>query len=165
MKKTRKRGAIDRLFEMNKIVVMCIFFTINTAINVVSGAIANETIYLSLGSMAWTFALISAPVLPFAILQRLWKSEFIGERDYLLWTSAFLHYVVSCGLILLFTFIRGLFEPLPQGFYFTRIAEYTFVYIIISGFAIIADLMNTAKLNENLRKIQKSEDVIRRSSL
>ena len=106
----------------------------------------------------------SAPIPPFVVLQRLWKPDFIGEKDYLLWTGAFLHYVVSCGLILLFTFIRGLFEPFPQGFYFTRIAEYTFVYVIICGFAIIADLMNTAKLNKNLRRIQKSENIIRRAN-
>lgn len=166
MKKTRKRGFIDRLFDMNKLVVLCIFFTVNTIINVVSVTIVtNEPMYLSLGMMLWTFALLSAPILPFAVLQRLWKSEFIGEKDYLLWTGVVFHYVFTCALIVLFTFIRSRFEPLPPSFYITRLGEATFLYILISLLATIVDFAQTTKLNKNLRKIQNAQDIIRRQSV
>jgi len=150
----RKYYSFERFFEGNQLVRFCVLFTIAIAAEAVLSAIAGATIYLNIEYVIWTAVFLSAPILPLAVFQRLWKSNYISEKDYLFWLSIPLHYLVSCALILLFTFIQRFFLPLPISIYLLRFVYYTAGYIVIMIGAIIIDLMQTASSNKNLRKIQ-----------
>jgi len=157
----RKRYSFDRLFEGNKFVLICVFFTVLVLFSAIGNAIAGVRIYLSIGFVVSNIFYVSAPVLIFAIFQYLWKSDYIAERDYLLWVGIPLHYLLSLGLILFFTFIHGLFEPLAQGIYLFRFRDFTALYIIGTIGAIAIDFIRTAKDNKNLRKVQRNQSNIK----
>jgi len=106
--------------------------------------------------LTWSIAFLGAPILPLTILQYLWKSNVINDKDYLLWGGIPLHYLISCGLIVFFTFLRSLFEPIPQGAYLNTFINYTMVYAVILIGAVVIDLTQTATANKNLKKIQAS---------
>jgi len=153
----RKRRSYDRLFEGNIIVLYCVIFTVNIIVLTISSAIWGGIINLSVEFLIWNFVFISAPLLPLAIFKHLWRSNYIHERDYLLWISIPLHYLISCGLTLFFIFLQSIFTPLPQGIYLAAIANYTIMYIIIVTGAAVIDLMQTSTANRNLRTIQASQ--------
>jgi len=104
----------------------------------------------------WILIYLTAPVLPLAIFQHLWEAKRIEEKDYLFWTGISLHFAISCALILLITFIHGFFEPLPQGAYIVHVINYAVGYAVILLGAVVVELLQTANLNKNLRKIQAS---------
>jgi len=150
----KKQYSFESLFGGNKIVLLCIIFTVHIIIETIFSTIGGRTTYLSMGFLVWSILLLSAPVLPLAVFQYLWKSNVISDKDYLLWGGIPLHYIISSGLIMLFTFIRSLFEPLPQGSYLNALINYTVVYAIILIGAVVIDLAQTATANDNLKKIQ-----------
>lgn len=146
----------DKLFEGNKAVLFCVVFTVVIIFATIANAITGVTIYLSIEYVFSNIAQIGAPIVTASALQRLWKLKYFAERDYLLWVGLVLHYLISLGLILFFTFLHGMFReiPLPQGIYLFRLRDYTLLYAIIVVGAIVVDLMRTATDNKNLRKIQ-----------
>jgi len=150
----RKRHSFDRLFEGNMLVLFCVIFTVIIIVEVILATIRGSTVHLSVQSLIWHVIFISAPLLPLAIFQYLWRSNYIGERDYLFWVSIPLHYLISCGITLLYLFIRSFFVPLTQRIYLVVLINYSIMYIIILAGAVIIDLLQTAKANRNLRKIQ-----------
>ena len=153
----RKRYSIDRLFEGNKLVLMCVLFTANTMIQMILAEIIGIQFNLSSRAIIWQFVYVSAPVLPLAVFQHLWESGRIDENNYLLWTGISLHYVISCALTVLIVFIQSFFMPLPQGVYFAMIATYTTGYIIVLTGAVVIDLIQTSKINQKLQIIQASQ--------
>jgi len=150
----KNRYSFESLFESNKMVLLCVLFTINIIIETVSSAIWDRTTYLSIEFLIWNVVSLGAPILPLVVFQYLWKSNYINDKDYLLWAGIPTHYLISCGLILFSTFIRSLFEPLIQRAYIVSFINYTLVYAIVLIGAIVIDLMQTATANGNLRKIQ-----------
>ncbi|MCL2843454.1 MAG: hypothetical protein FWE28_08355 [Oscillospiraceae bacterium] len=150
----RKRYSFENLFEGNKVVLMCILFTVHIILETIFSTIAGRTTYLSMGMLIWSLVALVAPILPIALFQYLWKSDFISDKDYLFWGAIPSHYIISCGLTLLFTFIRSFFELLPQNFYLVAFINYTAIYLIILIGAVVVDLTQTANANDNLRKIQ-----------
>ena len=153
----RRRYSFENLFEGNKVVLMCILFTTNIIIETISNTIGGRATYLSVGSLVWLIVYVSAPILPIAIFQRLRNSNFIDDKNYLFWGAIPLHYIVSCGLTLLFTFVRSFFESLPQSIYLVVFINYTIIYVIILISAVIIDITQTATANSNLRKIQEHQ--------
>jgi len=150
----RKRYSFESLFEGNKVVLMCVLFTVLIIIEAISNAITGNTSYLSIAMLTWGIISLLAPVLPIVLFQHLWKSDVISDKDYLLWCGIPIHYLISSGLTLFFMFLRGFFEPLPQGVYLSTFLQYTVAYTIILVGAAVVDLMQTSAANKNLRKIQ-----------
>ena len=140
MRRTKKRHSFHGLFEGNKVVLMCVLFAVNIVITAISGSLRGETADLSIEFVSWNFFYLTAPVLPLAIFQHLWESGRIKESDYLLWTGILLHFVISCGLILLYTFVRSFFEPLPQNIYVITVLNYIVGYAVIFCGAVVIDL-------------------------
>ena len=153
----KKHYSFESLFEGNKIVLMCVLFTVIIIFTTVSNAVMGRETYLSIWILIWAILSLAAPVLPMSLFQYLWKSDIVSDKDYLLWFGIPSHYIISSGLQLLFMFIRGFFEPLPQGIYLGVFIQYTVVYIITIIGAVAVDLMKTATANKNLRKIQESQ--------
>jgi CubicO group peptidase (beta-lactamase class C family) len=120
---------------------------LHTTVNTIIGG----SVYISLLSLAWTLGFLSVPILTFSVFQRLF--DYIAEKDYLFWVSVPLHYLISLGLIMVFTIVQSFFEPLSQGIYFLRFRDYTVLYVFILVGAIVIDLAQTAKDNRNLSKI------------
>jgi len=151
----RKRYSFDRLFEGNMLVLFCVIFTVNVVIRIILAGLQGTAITLGVQSLIWSTVYISAPLLPLAIIQHLLRSGYMEERDYLLWISAPVHYLISAGLTVFYVFIQGLFMPLPERMFIFALVNYTIMYIIIVTGAIIIDLLQTARVNKNLRKIQE----------
>ena len=157
MRRTKKRHSFHGLFEGNKVVLMCVLFTVNTVITAISSSLRGEIVNLTIEFVSWNLLYLTAPILPLVIFQRLWESRRIQEKDYLLWTGISLHFVISCGLILLYTFILSFFEPLTQNIYVITVLNYIVGYAIIFCGAVIIDLLKTASLNRCLQKIQENQ--------
>jgi len=155
----RKRYSFESLFEGNKIVLMCVLFTVSILIETISNTICGRTTHLSMEFLLWSFLNLSAPIIPIALFQFLWKSNYIRDKDYLFWACIPLHYLISIGLIMVFTFIRTFFEPWTHEFnvYLMTFINYTAVYIIIITGAIVIDLVQTSTANRNLSIIQASQ--------
>jgi len=155
----RKRYSFESLFEGNKIVLMCILFTVSIIIATITNTVGGRTTYITIKFLLWSVLNLSAPIMPITIFQHLWKSNFINDKDYLFLASVPLHYLISLGLILFYTFIRGFFEPWTHeiNVYIMSFINYTAVYIIIVIGAIVIDLVQTSTANKNLRIIQASK--------
>jgi len=150
----KNRYSFQRLFDGNPIVLMCVFYTISIKINAVSRFAVGEVFYIDFSFFIWSMIFLTAPILPIEILKRLWKSDYINDRDYLFWAGIPMYFVMSCGLALFYTFLQSLFEPLPPNAYFYTFINYTTLFVIITIGAIVIDLMLTARDNKNLKKIQ-----------
>jgi len=155
----RKRYSFEGLFEDNKIVLMCVLFTVNIIIETISNTIGGRATYLSVEFLLWSILNLSAPIMPIWIFQFLWKSNVIKDKDYLFWASIPLHYLISIGLILLYTFLRSFFESWTHeiSVYLMTFINFTMVYVIIILGAIMIDLFQTSTANKNLRMIQDSQ--------
>ena len=153
----RKRYSFDSLFRGNKLVLMCVIFTVAIIIETVSNSIMGRATNLNIGSLIWGLLSIAAPVLPLALFQYLEKSDIISDKYNSLWFGIPMHYIISSGLQLFFMYLRGFFEPLPQGVYRGTLRQYTMVYIIILIGAAVIDLIQTATANKSLRKIQENQ--------
>jgi len=154
----RNRYSIDRLFEGNKLVLMCVLFTVNVLILMISAALVGESINLTSRAIIWQFVFLSCAVLPLTVFQHLWESGRIDESNYLLWTGVSLHYVISCALTLLVVFVQSFFVALNQGVYIVVIVNFSIGYFIIIAGAIAVDLIQTSRLNQKLRRIQASQN-------
>jgi len=150
----KNRYSFQRLFDGNPFVLMCVFYTINIKINAISRLIAGEVFYIDFSFFIWSFVFITTPILPIEIIKRLWKSKYINDRDYLFWADVPMYFVMTCGLALFYTFLQGLFEPLPSNVYLNTIINFTSLFVIITIGAIVIDLVKTARDNKNLKKIQ-----------
>jgi len=155
----RKRYSFESLFEGNKIVLMCVLFTVTIIIETILNTVGGRTTYLSIRFLLWAFLNLSAPVMPIALFQYLWKSNFISDKDYLFWAGIPIHYLISLGLIIFYTSIRSFFEAWTHDIntYFMTFINYTAGYIIIMIGAVVIDLFQTSTANKNLRIIQASQ--------
>lgn len=152
----KKHDFFEKFLTTSLPILFCVFFTITIIIEAVTNTIVGAGVYLRIEFIVWVSVFLIAPILPLVILRRLWKSTYIAEKNHLYWGSLLLHYLISCGLMMLFTFMQGFFEPLRQGLYLFRFGMYTAMYVGIMIGAVIIDLARTATDNENLRKIQAS---------
>jgi len=143
-----------RFFEGNKFVLMCVFFTAILTIETVSNSISGSETILNIGILIWGFLSLGAVVLPISLVQYLYKSDIISEENILLRAIFPFHYVASSVLQMFLIFLRSFFEPLPQGIYLVALTQYTVSYVIIVIGAVIVNLIQTARDNKNLRKIQ-----------
>lgn len=152
----KKRRPYDRLFEGNKLVLMCVLFTVNLFIETIAATILDVPMYMTLSAFAWRMTWLSAPVLPLTILQYLWEADYITEDRYLLWISIPVHFALSAGLLLLYVFIWGRFYPLLRGAYIETLLTYGMGYAIIIIGAMVVDAIQVSTTNKNLKKIQAS---------
>jgi len=154
----RKRHSYDRLFEGNPLVLFCVLFTVSVTVSVIINAIFGATFVLRTEGIIISSVYLIAPILPLTVFHRLWKSSYIAERDYLLFINIPLHYLFSSVLTVLFTFLMGLFRllPLTPAAYISALITFTGMYALVILGAIVIDLLQTAKANGNLKKIQAS---------
>jgi len=143
-----------RLFGGNKMVLVCVLFTAIITIETISNSIAGRETILNIGILIWGFLSLVAVVLPISLVQYLYKSSIISEESILLRASIPFHYVISTVLQMFFIFLRSFFEPFPSSIYLIAFTQYTVSYTIIIIGAVIVNLMQTARDNKNLRKIQ-----------
>jgi len=152
----RKFFSFDKMFEVNKLVLICVVFSVLIVFVTIGGAITGNATNINFEFVVWNIAYISAPIVTISIIQYLWKLDYITDRGYLFWAAFLLHYLFSLGLILSLTFIRSFFVELPQGIYLYRFRDYTAIYAIVVIGGIVIDLFHTSRDNKNLRMIQAS---------
>ena len=153
----KKQSPSGTLFDSNMLVVFCVLFTISIITEAILNSIVGAAVYLRIEFVIWLSVFLSAPLLPLSVFKYLWKYNYIGEKDYLFWAGIPLQYLISCGLIMFYTFIQGFFEPQRQGIYLFRFTMYTIMFVVLTIGAIVIDLIQTATDNENLRKIHASQ--------
>jgi len=149
----KKHDFFERFLDISLPVLFCVIFTIVIIIEAITNTIVGAEVNLGIDFVVWVCVFLIAPILPLALLKRLWKSTYIAEKNQLYLGSLLLHYLISCGLMMFFTFMQGFFEPLQEGLYLFRFVMYTAIYVVTIIGAIIIDLARTANDNENLRKL------------
>lgn len=153
-----RRYAFDRLFEGNKLVLMCVFFTISIISATITSAITGEQIYLNLRSVITNIVYLSVPVIPLAVAQHLLNKKRISEEKYCFWVGIPMHYFVSCGILVVFLSIHHMFRPVSFRAYVESIIGYTFAYVVIILGAAVIDLIQTASANRQLKKIRENHE-------
>ena len=152
----KRTFSFDKMFEVNKLVLICVVFSVLIVFVAIGGAITGDVTNIDFEFVVWNLAYISAPILSISIIQYLWKLDYITDKGFLFWAAIPLHYLFSFGLILSLTFVRSFFVDLPQGIYLFRFRDFTAIYVIIVIGGIVIDILHTATDNKNLRKIQAS---------
>ena len=154
----RKRRSFDRLFEGNMLVVFCVLFTAAVILSAIINTIFGAEFTLSMRNIIVTAVFLSAPLLPLSICKHLLKANYITERDYLFWIGIPIHYFVSAGITMFYSLIWSIFEQIPPIVFLTTLIEFTVMYAIVIGGAVVVDFCQTSTANKNLRKIQASQN-------
>jgi len=154
-----KRYSFEKLFEGNKLVLFCIIYTISIVIATISSHVANAPFYLTLDGMVASFLYLSAPILPLSLCQHLFQLKYIDEKSYHFWVGIPVHFVVSSVLLMFIVFMLGILRQANFGIaaYLSILGNYAITYIIIMAGGIVIDLIQTANVNNNLKKIRRSE--------
>ncbi|MCL2285711.1 MAG: hypothetical protein FWC32_05025 [Firmicutes bacterium] len=153
-----KRYAFDRLFEGNKLVLMCVLFTVSIISAAISSTITGVQIYLSLRFVIVNLVFLSAPVIPLAAAQHLLNKKRISENSYYFWVGIPIHYFVSCGLLTFYLSLFHLFQPGTIRAYVNTVINFSVGYAAIGLGAAAIDLIQTASANKHLRKIRENHE-------
>lgn len=150
-----KKLSFLSVFEAKPLMLFCVFFTISMFLNMIRSP-AEAVQYLSLFELAMSVAIIcAAPIIPLMILNHDLVSERIEENKYGSVVALVLHFITSCGLVMLATIILMQFTPLPIGAYWEAVFSYIQNYAVVMVLALVIDLRRTAIDNRNLKRIQE----------
>ncbi|MCL2840644.1 MAG: hypothetical protein FWE05_07695 [Defluviitaleaceae bacterium] len=154
-----RRFSFDKMFEGNKLVLICILITIHVVISTIVHALAGSYFTLSLSGLFWVIIYSTAPILPIAICQHLMKLNKISEKRYEFLTSIPPHFIFSCGLLVFYVFLMGLWQStlFPVSVYLITITNYVVGYILVISGAAMIDAIQTAAVNRDLKKIRESQ--------
>ena len=148
------------VFDINPLMLFCIFFTVTTAINAVM-SIGSETQQTFFHMTFGQAVLCAIPILSSMVLNLKPISKRLDESVYGVVIGLILLFIVSIGMVILASFVGSLFIPLPYDISW-GMATRDSVISFIQGFAFmllgakIIDIRRTLTANNDLRTIQKS---------
>ena len=162
----RKKYSHEKLFMGNKFILLCVLFTINITLQGFIIAINEGQVDFTLEFVISNFIIVSAPILPLAVLDFLLR-HYIDEEHFIAKIAIYIHYPISLGLLLLFTFFFNLINSVPSELsMLVRVAvNYTIVYIGIVAGAMLIAFMQTSTANKQLKSIHESQNKIKNHNI
>jgi len=151
-----RRFAFESLFEGNKLVIACVFFTIFVVINAIIQAILGVELNLNLAFVFASFIVITANLLPIWFFQKLEEKGWISLQSYYFWSGYPMHYFISTGLLTIALGIYHAFNPITITFFLSNLAFCTVVYVAFALGSAVFYQIQIIIANRNLRKIIKS---------
>jgi len=149
----------EKLFMGNKLVLLCILFTVNTVIQAVMVGINGVNITFNLAFVISNLVIVSAPILPIAVLDFLLSQNYIDENSFWVRNAIYIHYPISLGLLLSYFVAFALINShyINISMIIRTAVEYTVVYIgiVLSAMAIVN--IQTSNANKELKVIHASQ--------
>jgi len=142
---------INRIISYNKLVLICIFFTVATIVDISLSTAFGLDMYSTYAHLLSRLVLCSIPVLPLVAFR------FMNEK-YSIWAVLPIHFVLCSGLVMLYVYVLGLFTELHPNAYIDMFRSFAMIYVLVILGALVIDLCLTAKANKNLRLINKNVD-------
>jgi len=157
----------EKLFMGNKLVLLCVLFTINTIIQAIMAAINGGYITFNLTFVISNIAIVGAPVLPLAILDFLLTQNYIDENSFWVRNAIYIHYPVSLGLLLSYFTVIEIFNshPITFSIFIRIIVQYTVVYIYIVLSAMVIVAIQASNANKELKIIHASQKNNKKSNI
>ena len=143
-----KKSIFHYMIFGNKLVIMCVFFTIATILDIIICAI------FRLKTSTTFVHLIDRMVLCVITIPPLSLFKYFEKLS--VWVILPIHYTVCCILSLLYTYIHGFYRELHPDAYLDMFRSVTIMYVVFVIGALIIDLTRTTIANKELNKIQSS---------
>jgi len=154
----RKKHTYTSVFDVNRFVLFCVFFTVSIAINIVIASLLGDALNFGVLEFIALSITCAAPVVTFILFDYIPGLKYFRDDRCSPWLSFAAHYLISLTLIILPVFVLGFFEPFyshPNWVVSGKIAaSYTPSYAMFALGMIIIDVRKTAIANNNLRKIK-----------
>ena len=147
----KKNNIVVQLFEGNKFVLVCVFFTLATIVDIVLSTINGFEQYITFKHLIDRLLICTAPILPLIIFNYFEKLS--------VWALFPIHYAISCAAAMLYIFVQSFIWEIHNNAYIDIFRSYTMMYIIVVAGAMIIDLCRTAKANRYLKKINKKNAI------
>ena len=149
----------EKLFMGNKLVLLCVLFTVNTVIQAVMVSINGGDIAFNLPFVISNLVIVSAPILPIAFIDFLLTQNYIDENSFWIRNAIYIHYPISLGLLLSYFVAFALINSnyITWSMLIRTTVEYTVIYIsiVLSAMAIVN--IQTSNANKELRVIHESQ--------
>ena len=145
--KEKKQSMFKSLVFGNKLIIICVFFTIATMLDIILCTIFKTESATTHVHLIDRMLLSIVAVLPLIVFKHFEKLSMLAILS--------IYYVVCCGLAELYVFIAGkiLYELHPDAYRdIFRSVTIMFLAIVVGALAI--DLTRTAIANKELKKIQ-----------
>lgn len=143
-----KNTILKYMIYGNKLVIICVFFTFTTMLDVAICWIEYGTVASPYLLLFDRLLLCTMTILPLNLFKHFEKLS--------VWAIFPLHFVCCCVLSLLYTYVSGFFTELYSTAYYEMFRSVVIIYFIFIIGALVIDLSRTYKANYDLRKIQNS---------
>jgi hypothetical protein len=143
--KTNKTSLFQSMIYGNKLVLVCVFFTMATVLDVVLCTINGWEPYTSFKHLTDRLIVCSITVLPLMVFKHFEKWS--------VWAVMPIYYVLSCGFTMLNVFVNSFFYVLHPDAYRDQFRAYNIMFWLIILGVLVIDLTRTALANRALRKI------------
>ncbi len=132
----------------NKLVIICVFFTFTTILDVALSWIEHGVVSSPYLLLIDRLILCTMTIVPLNLFKYFEKLS--------VWAIFPLHFVFCCSLSLLYTYISGFFTELYPAAYYEMFRSVVTAYLFFILGALVIDLTRTFKANYDLRKIQEA---------
>ena len=130
----------------NKLVIMCVFFTVATILDVLFCTVLNIETATSHYHLITRLVLCVIGVAPLSLFKHLEKLS--------LWALYPIHYALCCLLSLGYVYIESFYVQLHPNAYRDIFRSVTLVYFLFAATSLGMGLTRTARANRELKKIQ-----------
>lgn len=150
MNKVKKNSVFKYLIFGNKLVIICVFFTIATIMDVVLCTILGHETATTHTHLFDRMMLCIIAIIPLQLFKYFEKLS--------MWAIFPIHYIVSCVLAELYVYVCSFYQELHHDAYRDIFRSVTMLYIVLIIGALIIDLSRTARANRALKKIQSANN-------
>jgi len=146
------------VFDANPFVLFSVFFTVSFAISVAFNLFHSEPLFIGVQGIIGTALFCAVPVVTIVLFDIIPLLRPLNDDNCSLWISIPVHFVISCGLLLLAILAWGVLGSSFSGIFWGVIVTYMQGYTVIILGAIIIDVWKTKKANNQLKKIQENQE-------
>lgn len=143
-----KNSVFNYMIYGNKLVVICVFFTFITVMDVVICTILKAATASPYSLLFDRLVLCAITLFPLNLFKHFEKLS--------MWAVFPIHFAACCALSLLYTYASGFFMELYTDAYYEMFRSVVTVYLVFVAGALIIELTRTFRANMDLKKIQNS---------
>jgi len=155
-KRLKKKSSELTVFDINPLVLFCVFYTCSVFITVIISMWHGYEVYFNLHWFIVMAIFSGAPVIGIVLIDGIPLLRRIDEKHTLL-VSIPMHFVLSASVMQIGVLVWRLIVSAPAEVHLDSIITYLQGYTIIIVSAIIIDSRKTARANRNLQKIRESQ--------
>lgn len=145
---SHKKSVFKTMIHGNKLVIMCVFFTAATILDMLICTILKTETATTYEHLLSRMVLCVLTIPPLSLFKYFEKLS--------MWAIFPMHYAACCLLSTLYVYIDGFFVDLHPNAYRDIFRSVTLMYLVFISCALIIDLARTARANKELKRIQEA---------